>query len=277
MNLHNQIIELAAWGLDESPERDAAITASDLALLQQRAQKRIQFVSDWAPSCALLKDVPKAWSRLLSRHAERDDLRAEFAGLDWQIGVVDLRRLISFQRRLVLPVPAAAHDRDALDWPARVDIAFPQRRRSDFTHALHPAGLTLSSGNLDFTVRLKQSRRAAAPFKMEIHHGSPFLEVACYRERWFLRDGYHRAYRLLRRRVFELPAVVIHARSLQELGAQQPWFFPEQTLFSHRPPAVTDFLAEDIVLRWRRRARRKVVHVTITEHFEPMSYDQERS
>jgi hypothetical protein len=36
-------------------------------------------------------------------------------------------------------------------------------------------------------------------------------------------------YRLLRSNVFEVPAVIVHARSLEELGILQPWFFPEET------------------------------------------------
>lgn len=274
MSLQNEIVELAAWGFDESVERDHAIASEELARRQQQARRFIQSQSDWENTSALLKDLPKDCSILLSQHANRDDMRAEFDGLDWQVGVVDLRRLISFQRRLVLAQPDSAEPRDAVDWPARVDIAFPWRRRSEFTHDLNHAGLTLSSANPDLTVRLKQSRDAAEAFAIDVHHGSPFIEVGCYRGRWFLRDGYHRAHRLLRSQTVEVPAVVIHARSLEELGSNQEWFFPERILFSRRPPAVTDFLSDDLVLRWVRPARRKVVRVTITEHFETLERER---
>ena len=39
-----------------------------------------------------------------------------------------------------------------------------------------------------------------------------------------------------------MPAVVIYARSIEEVGATAPWFFNEEQLFSDRPPQVTDFL-----------------------------------
>ena len=94
------------------------------------------------------------------------------------------------------------------------------------------------------------------------------MEVGYYRGRWFLRDGYHRAYRLLRAGIVEIPAVIVQASTLEELGANQPWFFPEEKFFSRRPPLVTDFLADGLVLRWHRPVRRKVIRVAITEEFE---------
>jgi hypothetical protein len=277
MNSGNEIGELAAWGLDEIRDRDDAIAADSLTGLQSRAEECIHRAPAWEPGCALIQDVPEHLPALLSRHAEREDMRAEFEGLDWRVGVVDLRRLVSFQRRLTLPDQDAAVNSAVLDWRSLLDIAFPAGRKSEFTHSVHAAGVTVSSMNPDLTIRVEPRTDTAAPFGIEMHHGSPFLEVGSYRERWFLRDGYHRAYRLLRSNVCEIPAVIVHARSLEELGIRQPWFFPEEILFCWRPPTVTDFLSEHLVLRWHRPARRKVVQITITEHFEPMSYDQERN
>ena len=65
-----------------------------------------------------------------------------------------------------------------------------------------------------------------------------------------------------------MPAVIVHARTFEELGANQPWFFPEQVLFQNRPPLVTDFQREELLVRWRRPARRKVIRIAITEAFE---------
>jgi len=277
MNSENEIVELAALGLDESRDRDGGIAAESLTRLQARAEECIQRGPAWEAGCALIQDVPEHLSAIFARHAEREDLQAEFEGLDWRVGVVDLRRLISFQRRLVLAEQDAVVESDALDWLSRVELVFPPRRQSEFTHVFDTTGLTVSSMNPDVSVQLTPRPDTAVPFAMEVHHGSPFLEVVFYRGRWFLRDGYHRAYLLLRSNVSEVPAVIVHVRSLEELGVRQPWFFPEEILFCRRPPTVMDFLSEDLVLRWRRPARRKVVRVTITEHFEPLGSEYERS
>ena len=100
--------------------------------------------------------------------------------------------------------------------------------------------------------------------------GSPFFEVASYRGRWFLRDGWlHRAFAMLRAGVNVGFAVVVAARTLEELGAVGPWFFGEDTLFSNRPPMVTDFLEDACVLQYDRPRLRKTITVRIEEFLEP--------
>jgi hypothetical protein len=95
--------------------------------------------------------------------------------------------------------------------------------------------------------------------------------VAKYRDRWFLRDGYHRAYDLLRANIFRIPAVIVYARTLEELGATQPWFFNEETLFSTTPPLVVDFLDDALVLEYSRPLLIKTVSVTVEESLAPLS------
>jgi hypothetical protein len=69
--------------------------------------------------------------------------------------------------------------------------------------------------------------------------------------------------------VHRIPAVVIYARTIEELGATEPWFFGESQLFSERPPQVTDFLEDDLVLRYERVALRKVIRIRIEESLQP--------
>jgi hypothetical protein len=83
-----------------------------------------------------------------------------------------------------------------------------------------------------------------------------------------LRDGYHRAYRLLQAGVHRIPAVVIYARTVEEIGATEPWFFCEEQLFSDRPPRVMDFLDADLILRYERTALRKVIRIRVEESLE---------
>ena len=84
-----------------------------------------------------------------------------------------------------------------------------------------------------------------------------------------MRDGYHRAYALLCAGVFRVPAVVVEARTLEELGAGQPWFFAEETLLSRAPPRVLDFLNDRLVLTYDRPELLKTLRVTIEESFAP--------
>jgi len=104
---------------------------------------------------------------------------------------------------------------------------------------------------------------------ISLHGGSPFFEVAEYRGRWFLRDGYHRAYTLLRANVFHLPAVIIYARTLAELGPIGQWFFAEEVLFGPTPPRIIDFLDDQLTIEYTRRRMLKTIRVTMEESFAP--------
>jgi hypothetical protein len=53
-----------------------------------------------------------------------------------------------------------------------------------------------------------------------------------------------------------------------EVGANEPWFFSEEQLFSDRPPRVVDFLDEALVLRYERIAFRKVIRIRVEESLE---------
>jgi hypothetical protein len=272
MKRENLILELVPWGLDDSSDRPAS---GCTARTQAHAEETLASLPDWNCRSARVDDIAADIQNALSCNAERDDLREEFDGLVWTLGVVDLRRLVSVQRRLVLE-DEVIDCREFHDWTARMQVALPHERNSTFERAWRTSGLTLTSENPDLTVRWHTTHENDEVFALMVRHGSPFMEVGCYRGRWFLRDGYHRAYRLLRAGIFEIPAVIVQSANLHELGADQPWFFPEEVLFSRRPPLVTDFLADERVLRWYRPARRKVIRISITEDFELLNSEQEQ-
>ena len=53
-------------------------------------------------------EAPALCNRLADQ-ISRPDLREEMAGLEWSLGVVDLRLLLAFQRRLVLNPNVASY------------------------------------------------------------------------------------------------------------------------------------------------------------------------
>lgn len=265
--------ELIAWGLDEYPHRDGA-RQEEFAKHVERAQQRLAERERYSSCPPLLEAETKSINHLLSECELRSDLQEEYEGLDWTLGVVDLRRLLAFQRRLVFnserqasPVPR----RD--DWLRLIPLALgPQR---DTRHRLvcnknSDCGLDVSlySTNPDLQLRLSPPLGRDGLSPLSLYGGSPFFEVAAFRDRWFLRDGYHRAYRLLHAGVHRIPAVVIYARTIGELGATEPWFFKEDQLFSHRPPRVMDFLDESLILRYERVALHKVIRIRIEESLQ---------
>jgi hypothetical protein len=257
------IRELAGWGLDISEHRQQVLDSEKVDRARRIISKRVLQSAD-----ALVELETAGLQDYFSRHAVRPDLETEMEGLDWSFGVVDLRLLLAFQRRLVFKssvpdIVAPAQE----DWPSLVDLSFGPAKTVvyDLTRCAETSSIILRSNDPNLHLRTSNDRSAL----ITVHAGSPFFEVAFYRGRWFLRDGYHRAFALLQAGVFRFPAVIVQARTLDELGAVQPWFFSEETLFSSSPPYVIDFLNDALTIDYDRLSLIKTLRVTMEETFEP--------
>jgi hypothetical protein len=276
--------ELIAWDLDDYFYRDESVGVGQAELGEKTKQARTKLAerSPYARTMALLERETKDIQDLLTVAAQREDLQREYENLDWTLAVIDIHRLLAFQRRLVfgcvsqVPILPERHD-----WYQLISLAIGSQRSTK--HVLihdrteeDQLDIRLHSSNPDLRLRLHPKIREDELLPLSLYGGSPFFEVAEFRGRWFLRDGYHRAYHLLKAGVDRMPAVVIYARSIEELGATAPWFFNEEQLFSDRPPQVTDFLNDDMILRYERTALRKVIRIHIEESLEPFDAIEEK-
>jgi hypothetical protein len=256
----DRIRELVGWDLDACEHRPACYDDRALANARRIVAQRPPF----AVSSALVQENCGEWHERLSAEAARADLQEEMRGLEWSLRIVDLRCLLAFQRRLCFKADmfGAAGDLPSgrLD---PIDLAFGPAKPAVFDLDRDDASSNLVLRSRNPNLHFRFSSDASKP--ISVHGGSPFFEVAQYRERWFLRDGYHRAYALLRAGVFSLPAVIIQAKDIEELGAAQPWFFPEEILFSPSPPRVTDFLDDALTVEYERPPLIKTLRISIEE------------
>lgn len=209
-----QIHELAGWGFD--PEADRTLLNAEA--IHSAARRAAAFLHERMPydqkSPCSHQDRSHG-QMILSDRMEGVARSREFDGFDWKLAIVDLERLVAFQRRLGFEEGRQIAIPDPEDIEALLDLTIPS--------------VSLDPG-----------------------HISPYLEVAFYRGRGFLRDGYHRSYGLLRRGITCVPAVVLQARTIEELGAVGHKFFPENILFSTRPPMVCDFGNEALTVSYLR-------------------------
>jgi hypothetical protein len=266
-----RIRELAAWGFDAYKYRPETLEIA----YTSNAPKRL------APSPYHLSNPPLAQEtdtlhEKFMALAKRPDLQAEMSGLSWRLGVVDIRSLLAFQRRLVFNTHVAQPAIPAIDdWDALLALSFGLQKPIDreATYERSSETLILRSDNPSLHVRLTDDPENP----LRVHAGSPFFEVARFRGRWFLRDGYHRAYALLKADIFAVPAVVVEARTIEELGAIHPWFFPEDILFSDRPPLVTDFLNDGLVFEYDRQHFIKTIRIKLEETLEPQPFPGEQA
>jgi hypothetical protein len=270
---HNlvSIRELTGWGFDGYDYRpDTLELAKGL-----RASNIIAQRSPFEQSNIVQVSKTEQLSEMFVPFAERLDLLAEMSGLSWSLGVVDLRPLIAFQRRLAFTARMAQPAIPvANDWLALLKLSFgsPKRLEYEAIHDRSTETFILRSDNPNLHLRITND--PAHP--LSVHGGGPFFEVARFRNRWFLRDGYHRAYALLQAQVFEVPAVIVEAATIEDLGANQPWFFPEEVLFSNTPPRVVDFLDEALILEYDRPPLIKTLRIKMDETLKPATLTGEQ-
>ena len=277
------IHELIAWGLDDYSYRNSGMSLDkeEFAKALERAEHKLSERACYEPCNALMEAETKRIYELLSPHVERDDVRQEYDGLEWSVGVVDLRHVLAFQRRLVFDPEVTLREAPLQnDWPRLVSLALGSQRSTECTITSRKRDegymdVTLESRNPDLQIRLSPEAGQNGSAPLFLYGGGPFFEVAEFRGRWFLRDGYHRAYGLLQAGVFLIPAVVIRTRTIEELGATQPWFFSEEQLLSARPPRVMDFLENHLVLRYQRPRLIKTIRIRIEESLQPIRKEEE--
>jgi hypothetical protein len=272
------IHELLAWELDEYLYRRSETDLSDGQFSEKikRAKQKLTERGGYEPNRVLLDEEAERIRHLLAVQTQREDLRNEYDGLEWEAGVIDLRHLLAFQRRLVFdPKLKLSQVPTQADWPGLLALSFGPARSTDYKMTFcegdgRSAVFNLQSDNPDLQLRPVLGTQVPVSSPFSLYGGCPFFEVAEFRGRWFLRDGYHRAYHLLRAGIYHLPAVVIRARTIDEVGATQPWFFSEEQLFSSHPPHVVDFLDDDLILRYRRLRFKKTIQISIEETLQPI-------
>src|SRR5271163_115927 len=136
--------ELIAWGLDADPYRDAGtgLGQKELARQVEQAQRGLTHREHYSTCPALLANEAEGIEHLFTAPALRDDLQEEYEGLKWTLGVVDLRRLLAFQRRLVFsPAQHSSPTPQQDDWPGLVSLAAGLRRGTEH-HVVRNRGTT---------------------------------------------------------------------------------------------------------------------------------------
>lgn len=265
LSTHVSVRELIGWDLDENEFRPAsAIQSSRIESARGHRSQPPRFQT----TNPVGADTPVSVAALLKEQLLREDLHRENGGARLVLRCCgsSSSTCLSEAAHVRPGVPAAS--RTGLRRVARSHRA---RFRPTCFDCLHDAlehlretGLPI--GESKYTTQAS-SNRGPGPF--EFHGGSPFFEVAEHHGRWFLRDGYHRAEYLLRSGITQVPAVVIRARTLAELGSIGSWFFSEQILFGPHPPYVSDFLDDQLTQQYARPRMLKTVRVTIEESFGP--------
>jgi hypothetical protein len=164
----------------------------------------------------------------------------------WRVALVDLRGVVAMQPSVLTDTQVP--EVDAEDFAAlaaftlgmppslNLNVQYEKERRAWIIVAPTPNFRieqqfeTEVDGNLGlgFTVRLHPS----------------FLSIVRIRDRYVLKDGYHRSVALLARGINVVPAIVRDG-SVEDIGGR-PGMFPAAVLLGTSPPVIPDYLDDDV-------------------------------
>ncbi|HXX21771.1 MAG TPA: hypothetical protein VEO19_01325 [Terriglobia bacterium] len=90
-----------------------------------------------------------------------------------------------------------------------------------------------------------------------------FVQVAYYRCRYFLKDGYHRSLALLERRITHIP--VIFQELPESLSLEVEGRFPDGTILAPQAPLLPDYLRDDVAAVVSHPTSQKIITIRATE------------
>jgi hypothetical protein len=186
---------------------------------------------------------------------------ARFLAEGWRIALVDLRRVCAVQPTIFTDVELPDVDPDDLESIARVTLRLPspQQFRARYDDANRTWTVPVESPNLRISRQFQtELEPGEIGFGFAVRLSSSYLRVARLRDRYLMRDGYHRALALLGRGINVVPALVgefVTPRELQ-LGRGM---LPSEIWTGSRPPLLPDFLDDDVSAAVLLPARRRVI------------------
>ena len=226
-------------------------------------------------------ELPPAYAQRAAEFMQRPDVQQTFAPHDWSVVMLDLTVPIVTYQTLV-------HSEDAVQRVSAVDISdpdalfdacLPQSEKVELPGGFDPSQNAFTISSLNPNLRIASFEVVETPvsqgltkrivgFSMSL--GSSHIQIAEYRGRWMIRDGYHRLFGLMARGATTVPCVLIKARSFEETGAGRPGFLGFELLYSDRPALLSDFHTDDYSVEVTTPAVRKVVRIRAEEFVVPV-------
>ena len=242
---------------------------------------RVRNREPYQPTSPLL-EAPESIASLLSRFADRPDVKAALQPLEWTVGYADLTQGVLSYQRIVITEDSQKRvaSLDVSDSTSLYELCLPPAETTQLQVAVDQTqgSFTASSPNPNlrlggfgaFQTAVGPAGQPQQVFGYQLSLGTSFVQLTEYQDRWMVRDGYHRIYGLLQKGISKVPCVIVKAQRFEETGAGRPGFFDYELMFGERPPRVTDFVSSEFSFGVKVQAVMKVVRIRAEEFFVPI-------
>ena len=210
-------------------------------------------------------------------------IASHFFGLKWSIKVVDLTKVLTFQKLVKVdglaerlsPIISDKSNKEKLakfclplDAPELPQGLIPDMDKHGFSiSSLNPnlrfAGAQAGAIAITPQEGLPPVNMLGITFLISM--GASYMQVAKYNGRAFLRDGNHRAVGLLQNGITQVPCVFIEATSFEQVGADPASTLSHEILYGQRPPYLKDFIADLVSVAALQPSTRRVIHLRASE------------
>lgn len=247
---------LLGWLDDEMAAHFLSGQRRDLALsedLKNRIETARAAVAARAPGVDQTKVVRDTPADLTEHITALRQTKAaeEMFNKGWRVALVDLRCVCALQPHIFsdhAEERAAPVDPNDLRTIAVVTLPLPEQTAlpAQFDNQRKAWIITAPNPNLRIVGNWGGPiQTGAIGFGFIVSILQSFLQVAHYKGRYVLRDGYHRAYALLRRGIELVPAFVREYGQFEELGLNLGLLPPRVYLGDH-PPLLVDYSDEAV-------------------------------
>ncbi len=211
---------------------------------------------------------------VIGKVMDRADCKQMFPDGSWSVSLLQLSGIIPFQPNIDLAYASSLGDEtlDHVDLLSAVKLCFPYGKPSTLAVSVDQPQKAITVSGINPSLQVAGfhcgQQDAEGPFVISLYlsTGPNIVQATRYRGRYFLTNGYHRAYRLMRAGFTHIPCLVRNANNIAETGALVAGFFPESLLMSPRPPLFTDFTDEVLAITVPTHAAKKVVRIRPDEY-----------
>ena len=241
--------------------------------LHRELARRARAVVEARPAFAAPTDAVKPLPAELAHHIDLLRAHPESGNTIAQMGeprLVDLGQVIGAQKQIVVGeamdrvAGAAATDLLGI---ARVTMPLPRREPISWNFDAQRNAFVLSSPNHNLRVvgHFNSTVGGEVPgvlfdsFGFALAYQRSYMQVVAIGGRLLLRDGYHRAYGLLRAGIRHVPAFVREFSGWEEANLPAG-LLPREVCLGARPPLLTDYIDDTVAIdRWVPRTSKVIV------------------